>query len=190
MCACAKENCCNTVAALGTIIYKYDLNLYLSDYKNKYGYKALGEDLEHGDIMQKAYVDFYNASKEILLSEEDYELSESTTDGITTKFINVFESEDLEDVNILDYYKSAWSVFISENPIFYFLSNGYLARTKTSTEIRKYSAGEIIELDVVAGLLLQSLHEVGECEPSLLQLLAGNPSRECNGLEVDTAYDV
>ena len=126
-------------------IESYDLNLYLSDYKNKYGYKALGEDLEHGDIMQKAYVDFYNASKELLLSEENYELSESTTDGITTKFINVFESEDLEDINIIDYYKSAWSVFISENPIFYFLSNGYLARTKTSTEIRKNSAGEIIE---------------------------------------------
>ena len=44
-------------------IDEYDLSIYLDDYQEKYGYLALANDLEHGELMQSAYKDFYDASK-------------------------------------------------------------------------------------------------------------------------------
>lgn len=123
---------------------EYDMNLYLSDYHNKYGYLALALDEEHGELMQQAYSDFYEASKALLLSNENQELQTTVVSEQAVTFLQVYESPYYESLDTINYYKSAWSVFISENPIFYFLSNGFLSRSKTSTTTETKSNGEIV----------------------------------------------
>ncbi len=122
----------------------YDLSIYLNDYKNKYGYLALGTDLEHGELMQNAYAQFYEASKAVLLSTENYEIDTSkSSDGTTLNFLNVYSTEGFESMDDFKYYQSAWSVFVAENPIFYFLSNGTLSRSSVET-ITEKQGDEII----------------------------------------------
>ncbi len=113
-------------------IEEYDMNLYLIDYHNNYGYKSLSND-ENGTIMQDIYSNFYEKSKTILLSNLDYDISTKIIDGAETNYLSIYESDDFEDENLILYYTSVWSVFISENPIFYFLTNSYVISQKNIT---------------------------------------------------------
>lgn len=137
----------------------YDMNLYLNDYHNNFGYLALEKDLEHGLLMQQAYSEYYEASKALLLSKEDYEVSTSVSDGIETKFLSVYETADIAEEALLPYYISAWSVFVSDNPIFYFLSNGYLARTKVSTKTTTKGNVETTETTTTYTFILVGFEE-------------------------------
>lgn len=125
------------------VITDYDMNLYVKDYKDNYGYKALANDLEHGELMQDAYKEFYDASLNILNSKKDLTLDSSLIDKETVNFLNVYQTPWFSDSSLVDYYKSAWSVFVAENPIFYFLSNGSLTRTQKLTTTETQS-GEVI----------------------------------------------
>lgn len=122
---------------------EYDMNLYVKDYKDNYGYKALANDLEHGTFMQDAYKNFYESSLNVLNSKENIELDSSKTETETVNFVNIYQTPWFEDSSLIDYYKSAWSVFVAENPIFYFLSNGSLTRTQKSTTTETKN-GEIV----------------------------------------------
>ena len=115
-------------------ILEYDMGEYLDDYHNKYGYLSLGLDEEHGFLMQKAYSDFYDASKELLLSCDTWEIQNTTISGEPYQYLEVFKTEYFSNLEFDNYYKSAWSVFVAENPIFYFLTNGVLLSTQSITK--------------------------------------------------------
>ncbi len=118
-------------------ILEYDMGAYLDDYHNKYGYLSLGLDEEHGFLMQQAYSEFYDASKNLLLSSNDWEVKSTTIKGEPYNYLEVLETNYFNNEYDLEYYRSAWSVFVAENPIFYFLTNGVLSRSKTTTEGQK-----------------------------------------------------
>lgn len=126
-------------------IDEYDLSIYLDDYQEKYGYLALANDLEHGELMQSAYKDFYDASKALLLSKEDKEISTMETTQGSVNYLEVLQTDYFENQDDIQYYTSAWSVFVSDNPIFYFLTNGVLTRSKVTTTTKKDSQGKITE---------------------------------------------
>ena len=74
------------------IVLDYNMNTYVKDYKDNYGYKALANDLEHGTFMQDAYKSFYESSLNILNSKEDIELDSSKTETETVNFVNIYHT--------------------------------------------------------------------------------------------------
>lgn len=91
----------------------------LFDYHDFYGYNALALD-SSGELMQDAYETYFEAASEFLVSNKD--LSPKKVSGTDYYCVGSYKVNTKDDVNKVI---NTITVFVQENPIFYFLSNSY-----------------------------------------------------------------